>query len=207
MKKVKMKGKTVDDAVKAALEVLGGERDKAKVTVISEGKAAVFGVIGGADAEVEVVLLGDSLEDAKTVLQEVLDKMSFLAIVEGMMGEGDTVELNVKGEDMGRIIGKEGAMLRSLEIIVSSILGKAKGERVRVSIDAGEYKVKRQKALERLAKDAADEVEKSGLEKALPPMSAADRRIIHMALQDSPGVTTYSKGEGRDRRLVIAPEK
>ncbi|MBU1026351.1 MAG: KH domain-containing protein [Candidatus Margulisbacteria bacterium] len=206
MKKIRMKGKTVETAVKAALEVLGGEREKAKITVISEGKAAMLGMIGGEEAEVEVVLLGDAVEDAKSVLQEILDKMSFLAIVEGSLGEGEVVELGVKGEDMGRIIGKEGAMLRSLEIIVSSILGKAKGDRVRVSIDAGEYKIKRKKALERLAKDAADEVKKSGYEKTLPPMSAADRRIIHMSLQGTAGITTYSKGEGRDRRLVIAPE-
>ncbi|MBU0672064.1 MAG: Jag N-terminal domain-containing protein [Candidatus Margulisbacteria bacterium] len=205
MKKIRMKGKTVDEAVAAALQVLGGEKDKAKVTVISEGKPAMLGVLGGADAEVEVALSEGLAEDARKVLQEILDKMVFMAMVEGSL-EGDRVELKIKGEDMGRIIGKEGATLRCLEIIVGSILGRQYGERVRVGIDADGYKDKRNQAFERLAKEAAKEVAETKQEKVLPPMNAADRRIIHLSLQDDAGVTTYSKGEGRDRRLVIAPK-
>lgn len=204
MKKIRMKGKNVDEAVKAALEVLGGEKDKAKVTVLSEGKAGMLGMIGGEEAEVEVVLLEGVDEDAKQVLQDILDKMQFMAMVEISKKE-EGVMLDIKGEDMGRIIGKEGATLKSLEIIVSSIMGRMIGERVRVNIDADGYKEKRSKALERLAKDVVDEVSQSGKEKVMPPMSPADRRIIHMYLKESSKVTTFSKGEGRDRRLVIAP--
>lgn len=204
MKKIRMKGKNVEEAKKAALEVLGGDEDKAMVTVISEGKAAMLGVIGGEDAEVEVVLKEGIVEDAKQVLQEILDKMVFMAVADGKLGDG-AVELNIKGEDMGRIIGKEGATLRAMEVIVSSIMGRVYGERIRVYVDAGEYKEKRKNALERIAKDAADEVAKTGMEKVLPPMTAGDRRIIHMFLKEQGKVTTFSKGEGRDRRLVISP--
>lgn len=204
MKKIRMKGKSVDDAVKAALEVLGGKEEDASVVVISEGKAGVLGVIGGEEAEVEVVLKQGTAEDAKQILQDILDKMSFVAAVESKAVE-DVVKLDIKGEDMGRIIGKEGATLKALEILVASALRKIYGERVRISIDAGGYREKRGKALERLAKDAADEVAKSGEEKALPHMSAADRRIIHMFLRDNPKVTTFSRGEGRERRLIIVP--
>jgi spoIIIJ-associated protein len=205
MKKIRMKGKTVDDAIKAALEVLGGEKDRAKITVLSEGKSGILG-IGGEEAEVEVTLSESVAEDAKKVLQDILDRMTFMAVAD-VGSAGEVVQLNIRGEDMGRIIGKEGATLKSLEILVSSILGRQHGERIRVSIDADGYKAKRQKALERLAKEAADEVAKTGEEKVLPPMAAADRRIIHLYLQDNPDVTTYSQGEGRDRRLVIAPRK
>jgi spoIIIJ-associated protein len=169
MKKVRMKGKTVDAAVKAALEVLGGEKENAKVTVLTEGKAGVLGMIGGEEAEVEVALTQGAAEDARGVLQDILDKMAFMAVAD--IGEaGDVVQLNIKGEDMGRIIGKEGATLKSLETIVS-------------------------------------EVQSSGEEKVLPPMNAADRRIIHLFLQENSAVTTFSQGEGRDRRLIIAPRK
>lgn len=205
MKRIRMKGKTVDEAVNAALEVLGGKKEEAKITVISEGKAKVLGVIGGEEAEVEVLVRGALEEDARQVLQEILDKMLFLAVVDGRKTE-EGVELEIKGEDMGRIIGKDGATLRAMEILVSSIFGRLYGERVRISIDAAGYKEKRKKALERLANDAADEVAKTGLEKVLPPMSAGDRRLIHMCLKENSGVTTFSRGEGRDRRLVIAPQ-
>ncbi|MFH1347664.1 MAG: RNA-binding cell elongation regulator Jag/EloR [Candidatus Margulisiibacteriota bacterium] len=205
MKKIRMKGRSVEDATKAALEVLGGEKEKAKVSVISEGKAGMLGVIGCEEAEVEVVLLGEPGEDAKQVLQEILDKMTFMAMVD--LGEsGESIELNIKGEDMGRIIGKEGSTLKSLEIILGSIMGRMYGERKRVNIDADGYKQKREQALERLAKEVVDEVVQSGKEKVLPPMSAADRRIIHLFIQDNPKVTSFSKGEGRERRLVIAPQ-
>lgn len=130
--------------------------------------------------------------------------MSFLAMAEGKEVEGG-VEMEIKGEDLGRIIGKEGATLRSLEILVGAMVGRLYDERVRVGVDAGEYKVKRDKAIERLALDAAEEVSRTGQEKILPQLNARDRRIIHMALKDNVGVTTFSKGEGRDRRLVIAP--
>lgn len=205
MKRMRMKGKTVDEAVNTALEVLGGKKEDAKVVVISEGKAGVLGMIGGEEAEVEVLVRGALEEDAKQVLQEILDKMMFLAMVDGRKSEGG-IELEIKGEDMGRIIGKEGATLRAMEILVNSIFGRIYEERPRISIDAAGYKEKRKKALERLAKDAADEVAKTGQEKVLPLMSAGDRRIIHMCLKESTGVTTFSKGEGRDRRLVIAPQ-
>lgn len=204
MKKIRMKGKSVEDAAKAALEVLGGKREDANVLVISEGKPGMLGVLGGEEAEVEVVLKEGATADARQILQEILDKMAFVAVVEGKLEE-DVVRLDIKGEDMGRIIGKEGATLKSLEIILSSILRSIYGEKVGVSIDAGGYRQKREKALERLARDAADEVAKTGEEKALPHMSAGDRRVIHLFLRDNPKVTTFSRGEGRDRRLIIAP--
>ena len=204
MKRIKMKGKDVEAATKAALEVLGGELDKANVVVLTEGRAGMLGMIGGEAAEVEVTLKTDPVEDAKQFLQEILDKMTFMTMVEGSQGDG-AVELKIKGEDMGRIIGKEGSTLKSLETLVSSGIGRLYGERIRVNIDADGYKEKRIKALERVAKDVVDDVRQSGQEKALPPMSAADRRIIHMYLKDNPDVTSASKGEGRERRLIITP--
>lgn len=205
MKKVTMKGKSVDEAVKAALEVLGAKKEEAKVKIVSEGKAGMLGVIGGEDAEVEVMVSGDLSDDAKQMLQEILDKMSFLAIVEAKESE-DGIELNIKGDDMGRIIGKEGATLRALEVLLRAMLGRMRNESVRISVDAGEYKDKRKKALERLANEAADEVAKTGSEKSLPPMNPADRRIIHLALQERKDVSTISRGQGRERRLVIIPQ-
>ncbi|MFH1361758.1 MAG: RNA-binding cell elongation regulator Jag/EloR [bacterium] len=205
MKRIVMKGKNVDDAVEAALKVLGGEREQAKVVVLSKGKAGMLGMIGGEEAEVEVVLKGSKQDDAKDTLQDILDKMTFVSMVEASI-DGEYIKLDIKGEDMGRIIGKDGATLRSLEILVGSIVSRLHDDRVRVNIDADGYKDKRNNSLERLAKDVADEVQQTGQEKVLPPMTPADRRIVHMYLKDNPEVTSYSKGEGRERRLIVAPK-
>jgi spoIIIJ-associated protein len=201
-----MKGKTVEEAVKTAVEVLGGDKEKARIQVVSEGKAGMLGMIGGEQAEVVVTIPEGQVEDSRQFAQEIMDKMGFMSMVEG--GQGDQmVELKIKGEDMGRIIGKEGATLKSLETIVGSAMSRLYGERVRVTIDADGYKEKREKALERLAGEVVEEVLQTKKEKVMPPMSAADRRIIHLYIQNKGEVTSFSKGEGDDRRLVIAPKE
>src|SRR3989339_219302 len=206
MKSIIMKGKNVDDAKKNALEVLGVGEETVEVRVINEGKSGMMGLIGGEEAEVEVTVKGSMEEEAKQVLQNILDKMGFMTIVTTEKGEDDQVALNIKGDDMGRIIGKEGNCLKSLEILVRTILWKMMNQKVNISIDAGGYKEKRVKSLERLAQDVVEEVLSTGKEKVLPQMHAGDRRIIHMFLKDNASVTSYSKGEGDDRRLVIAPK-
>lgn len=207
MKSVRMKGKSVEEATNAALAALGAAREAVEVKVVSEGKSGVLGIIGGEEAEVEVVVKESPTEEARQILQNILDKMGFLAVAETVGEEQGSVRLNVKGEDMGRIIGKEGAMLKALETVVGTMLYKVFGKPVGVGIDAGGYREKRVRALERLANEVAEEVEKSGEEKVLPFMEAGDRRTIHLHLSNNPNVTTYSKGEGRDRRLVVAPRK
>jgi spoIIIJ-associated protein len=205
MKSVKMKGKSIDEATSAAYEVLGVEKGKGTVKVLNEGKPAMMGIIGGEEAEVELTISEGKTEETKEILQKVLDMMGMLAVAE-VAGEGEgEVSLSIKGEDMGRIIGKEGAMLKSLETIVGAMTGKIIGERIRVRVDAGGYREKRVKSLERLAADIADEVEQTGQERVLPYMEAADRRAMHLFLANNPKVTSLSRGEGKDRRLVIGP--
>ncbi len=206
MKSVKMKGKNVDEAVEAGLAVLGVSKENAIVKVLNEGKAGMMGILGGEEAEVEVIAKEGAGEEAKQVLQNILDKMGFLAIAEIDSEDAEGAKLSVKGEDMGRIIGKEGAMLKSLEVVVGSIIRKVIGAPIRIRIDAGGYVEKREKVLQKLAADVAEEVEKTGQEKVLPYMEAADRRIMHIYLQEHTKVKSYSVGEGKERRMVIAPK-
>lgn len=207
MKSIKMKGKTVEEAAEAAYAVLGVNKDQAEVRVIKEGRPGMMGIIGGEEAEVEVVVKEGVAEEAKQALQNILDKMGMLAVAEISSVKDEDISLAVKGEDMGRIIGKEGAMLKALETVIGAITWKLSGVRSRIHVDAGGYREKRVSVLERLAAEVADEVEKTGEEKVLPFMEASDRRIIHTFLSENPKVTSYSQGEGRDRRLVIAPRK
>lgn len=205
MKKVIMKGKTVEEAIDAGCEVLGINKGNAEIRVINEGKPAMMGIIGGEEAEVEVMQKMAAGEEAKEILQNILDKMGFLTVAEIDSKDEENVAISVKGEDMGRIIGKEGTMLRALETVVGAMTARAVQRKFRVKIDAGGYREKRVKALERLAAEVAEEVEQTGQEKVLPYMEAADRRSIHMFLAENPKITSYSKGEGKERRMVIAP--
>lgn len=202
MKKVTMKGKNVDEAVGSALKVLGLTKDQVDVRVIGEGKGGVLGVFGGEEAEVEVSEKMDRDEMAKTFLQDILDKMGFMALANVKGKDGDRILIEIKGEDIGRIIGKDGATLNALQSIVSTMLGRRLKERVRVTVDAEGYRERRQKAIERIAEEACKDVERLEVEKMLPPMSPSDRRFVHMWVKKHPKLASFSVGE-RDRRRVV----
>ena len=206
MKRIKIKGKSVDDAVENGLKILGIAKDEASVNVLIEGKPGVLGVFGGEDAEVEIKQKISKGEDAKEVLQEIINGLGLIAIADIVSDDEEGVLLDVKGEDLGKVIGKDGAMLKALQLLVSNIVCRDFNEKIRVFVDAGGYKEKQEKALSRLAEEAAKDVVESGIEKVLPPMPASDRRIIHIALKSIPGVETESRGEGKERRLVIVPK-
>ncbi len=205
MSKVTMKGKNVEDAVAAALEVLGATRDDVDVRVINEGKSGVLGMFGGQEAEVEVSRKEETKERARKVLQEILDKAGFVSIVSALDEDADRVYLEIKGDDMGRIIGKEGAALEALQTIVSAILSKSAQKRKYVSIDAAGYKKKKEEKIRRAAEEAIAEALDRKKEVLLPPMSAADRRVVHIVAKEDGRVTTLSRGEGSSRRVAIAP--
>lgn len=116
------------------------------------------------------------------------------------------VNVDVHGGDPGRLIGKGGRTLAALEFLTNAVVNKAEGDApVRVSIDVGGYKRRRDERLRQTAQRAAARVRKSGLPVELDPMSAAERRIVHVELADDPGVVSESTGDGRDRRVVVYP--
>lgn len=205
MSKVSMKGKNVDEAVNMALEVLGAKRDDVDIRVINEGRSGVLGVFGGEDAEVEVSFKEQLKEKGRKILQDILDKAGFVAIVAATDEDPERIYLEIKGDDMGRIIGKEGAALEALQILVSAVLSKAAQKRKFVSIDAAGYRKRHEDKIRRIVEDAVQEAVASGREVALPPMSAADRRIAHMITKETGKASSLSKGEGAARRVVIGP--
>jgi spoIIIJ-associated protein len=207
VRSVKMKGKTVEEAITSALQVLGMNRDEVEVKVLNEPEGGVLGVFGGKEAEVEVYPKLPLSEQAQVLVQEILDKMELITLVSVQSQEEDNINIEIKGEDMGRIIGRAGATIDALQHLASIIISKKQGRRIRVIVDAEGYREKRKGQVIQDADLIAKEVEKSGKEKELPPMSAADRRFIHIYIQESyPKLSSYSKGEGSERKLYIAPK-
>jgi len=207
MDAVRMKGRNVEVAVEAALQVLGARREDVDVKVLKEGKGGVLGVFGGEDAEVEVSIKANIEERGTRVLQDILDKAGFDTMVSSNGEKDERLQLEIKGEDMGRIIGKEGATLDALQILVSSILSRGEQKRRNVTIDAEGYRKRREDKMRDLAKDAIEEAVKKGGEVILPPMDASDRRAVHIAVKEDSRVTSFSRGEGPGRRVVISTDK
>lgn len=109
--------------------------------------------------------------------------------------------------DLGIVIGKHGSTLDSLQYLLSQVINKHKEEFIRVTVDANEYRDKRKRNLERMAKRGVERVQRSGRSYKLEPMNSADRRIVHMALQNYQGISTHSEGRDPYRRVVISKNR
>src|SRR3954453_5214225 len=153
----------------------------------------------------ETGTLAKKRELAAKVLRELLDYMGIDAEVSAF-DDGERIILDAHGAESGLVIGKKGATLDALQYLVNRIVSKRPNEGPLVVVDAEGYRGRREDALVDLAQRLADKVVKSGRPVPVEPMSAHDRRIVHMALAEHEGVTTESEGEGLFRRVVIFPK-
>ncbi len=145
--------------------------------------------------------------------QEAIDKAeNFLRDVYSAMGmdvelvssyDGEVLNIQMNGDDMGILIGKRGQTLDSLQYLVSLVVNKGSATYVRVKLDTENYRERRKATLENLAKNISIKVRKTRQNVYLEPMNPYERRIIHSALQDDPFVTTHSEGEEPDRKVVV----
>ena len=145
-----------------------------------------------------------TLDTAQTVLTEMIALMGLDATVEIARG-GDTARLNVKGEDLGALIGRRGEKLASLQHIVNLIVGRREGQHHRIAIDVENYRGRREEQLRDVADRAAKRVIQSGKIIQLEAMPAIERRVVHMALLENPKVRTQSVGVEPNRRIVVLP--
>jgi spoIIIJ-associated protein len=144
------------------------------------------------------------LTEAKAVLEEMLRLMDVEATVEIGMGT-ETAKLNVKGNELGILIGRRGEKLASLQHIVNLIVAKREGQWTRVAVDVENYRGRREEQLREVAERAAKRVTQSGKIIQLEAMPAVERRIIHMILAENPKIRTQSVGVEPTRRVVILP--
>lgn len=147
----------------------------------------------------------ERLAKAEQFLTGVLERMGIDAALEMRFGDEDIYVINIVGEDLGLVIGRRGQTLDAIQFLVNQVANKAGGVRVRIVLDAEGYRERRAEALSALARRTAQKVRRERRKVALEPMNALERRVVHMALADEPGVETYSEGEDPQRHVVIAP--
>lgn len=140
--------------------------------------------------------------DAEKFLKEMTTNMGIDLEIKVYVGE-DVVYVNIEGKDSGTIIGKRGQTLDSVQYLTGLVVNKGKEKHVRVIVNAENYREKREKTLELLAKRLSDKVIKSGKSVRLEPMNPYERKVIHATLQNHNHVTTRSEGEEPYRRVII----
>ncbi|MEW8973878.1 MAG: RNA-binding cell elongation regulator Jag/EloR [Tissierellaceae bacterium] len=205
MKYVIKQSKTVDDAIKEALLELDAREEDVEVEVIEEASKGLFGIIGAKEAKVKVTLINDPVEVSNNFLNNILVHMGISASTD-IRREGDSLYIDIKDVDSsskGILIGKRGNTLDSLQYLISLAVNRGSSDYIKIIVDVGGYREKREGTLERLAKKMAEKAIRGGRPVKLEPMNPYERRIIHSTLQNYSGVATYSEGEEPYRRVVI----
>lgn len=213
---VEKMGKTVDEAVKLALEELNATEDKVMIEVLEEPTKGILG-LGAKPALVRVTekinnekenKVNDVVEngiDKKQLAVDVISDITShlgLNITSEIEDKEESLSVNLNGENLGLVIGYKGETLDALQLLTNVIVNK-NGEYKRVEIDAQNYRAKRRDTLIALAHKKARDVIKYGRNITLEPMTPYERRIIHTALQDDTKVTTTSIGTEPFRKVVI----
>ena len=146
----------------------------------------------------------------KEILETLIKHLEFDAEVR-LSGEGSETVLNVAGtspeaaDELGSLIGRRGERLQAIQHLVNLMLSRKLGEWARVTVDIEEYRGRREAQLRALARKAGERVRETGRAVQLEPMTALERRWVHMELQGAPGLATESAGEEPERRVVVLP--
>ena len=156
--------------------------------------------------EPEIEIDAEMLERALTLARAMLDKMGLDAQVsQGQATAADIVPISIEGADVGILIGKHGATLQSFQYLMNLTLNNKGENTMRVSVDAGDYRARRQESLEAVARGAAQRARREGRPIKMEPMPSNERRIVHDILQSEPGVSTQSEGREPYRCVIVAP--
>ena len=226
MREMEMTAKTVEEAVEAACRALGVDRDdlgvsyevlefparklfksipaKVRVTV-EEPEAETEAPAEAADnAEVPLDIEADpQLKAAVDYLTPIFNLLGAKDFTFRAVKQGEATILKVDGEHMGVLIGRRGETMESLSYLASLVINRMEGPYIKLGIDVGGYRGKREDDLCALARRIAERVQRTGCCYEMEPMNPYERHIIHTAIASIEGVRSESKGEGKDRRVVI----
>jgi spoIIIJ-associated protein len=219
VEEIRRSAPSVEEAVEAALAELGVTEQDALIQVVREPKSGILG-IGSQEAEVVVRVRRTPPAEADADLEEqgeigadfvdgLLARMGIAATVDPAYEDG-TMYVDILGEgrdddDMGLLIGRYGQTLEALQELTRGAVIQRTGERSRVVVDVEDYKRRQRDRLENRAREIADRVATTGREEELDPMNAFERKLVHDVVASVRGVTSESRGEDPERRVVISP--
>ena len=220
---------TIEEAIARGLADLGLPQEAVDVEILDPGSRGLLG-IGSRQVRVRLMIKaagtahpaggapapapagGDLILDtARQTAVELLDKMRIPASVDVRYGSADDegnlpVLLDIHGNDLGVLIGRRAEILNAMQYLVNLIISKRVEHWVQVVVDVEGYRARRERQLRQMARRMADQALKTGRRQVLEPMSASERRIIHLELRDHPEVTTQSVGEEPSRKVTIVPK-
>lgn len=207
MEFIEISAKNVDDAITQATVQLGITSDQLEYEVLDKGSSGFLG-IGSKNAVIKARKKFSIDENVVEFLSSIFDAMKMeVEILVAVNEEEHIIEVELKGDDMGILIGKRGQTLDSLQYLTNLAINKHSDEYYKVKIDTEDYRKRRKETLENLAKNIAYKVKRTKRPVSLEPMNPFERRIIHSALQNDRYVTTHSEGDEPYRHVVVTLKK
>ena len=207
MEFIEISAKNVDDAITQATVQLGITSDQLEYEVLDKGSTGFLG-IGSKNAVIKARKKFSIDENVVEFLSSIFDAMKMeVEILVAVNEEEHIIEVELKGDDMGILIGKRGQTLDSLQYLTNLAINKHSDEYYKVKIDTEDYRKRRKETLEKLAKNIAYKVKRTKRPVSLEPMNPFERRIIHSALQNDRYVTTHSEGDEPYSHVVVTLKK
>ena len=223
-KSIIVEGKTTTEAIEKGLKQLNATKSMVEIkTIDEEKKRSFYSILAPRIVKIEMTLketaektekpikrtkreINKNLDEIEKVAKKI--KEFFISILDKDYTCDVTIDnyciyVKINGEDISHLIGYRGSTINALQTIASAIANKNTSSKIIVIVDVENYKEEREKTLEELAEKISERVIKTKKSVTLDPMSAYERKIIHMKLQDNDKVKTFSKGEEPHRRIVI----
>lgn len=200
----------VEEVVATSAPVV--EEAAAPAPVVEEAAPAVEECVESAPAEAACAAAEGEVHDEKseqirTFLKGLMEHLDSNAVARVYLSEEGHYKVILEGDHLGQLIGRRGETLDAIQQLTNYAVNRGRTHRVRIHIDAENYRAKREESLKRLANKVAAKVVKYRRNITLEPMNAYERHVIHAALQDVKGVTTYSVGTEPNRRVVVACDR
>lgn len=207
MEFIEVSAKNVEDAITEACQQLGATSDQIEYEVIESGSSGFLG-IGGKNAVIKVRRKFSIEDNVREFLDAVFSAMQMeVELLIKVDEEDKSIDIELKGDNMGILIGKRGQTLDSLQYLTSLAVNKNLEDYYKVKVDTEDYRKRRRETLENLAKNIAYKVKRTRRSVNLEPMNPFERRIIHSTLQNDKYVTTHSEGEEPYRHVVVEPKR
>ena len=207
MSSTEIEAKTTQEAIEKACQYFNLSEDELDIEVLETRSVGIFGLAGNKKTKIRATPKKDN---NIALAQEILEKIVSLISPDTKISaskKADDIILNIEGNNPGILIGPKGKTLEALEFIINKAVNKTSDKKVRVIVDAENYRQRREEFLERLAFRTGEKAKKTRKTVTIDPISPHDRRIVHLALKGDPQLQTKSNGEGFLKSVLVIPNK
>lgn len=207
MSSIEIEAKTTQEAIEKACEHFHRSQEELDIEVLESRSTGIFGITSNRKTKIKATPKGETnIRLAQEILTRIISPISPDTEVSAER-KGDNIVLTCKGNNPGILIGSQGKTLEALEFIINKAVNRVSEKKIRVIVDAENYRKRKEESLHRLALEMGEKAKKTGKAVITSLMNPHERRTVHLALKGDRGIQTKSRGEGLYKNILIMPNK